>query len=311
MAKDHLQRGSNALATKAMVAGAALGAIARFFTAPLDTVKIRLQVLNTKVLVTQMVVLMVKNEGVKSFWKGNVPAEIMYVLYGATQFTTYQKLNQWLAQWEQRHPDMKMFGNPSFHALITGFGAGSFSTVVTYPFDLLRTRLAAAVGPLFLSMRLVLNHIQQVGRKSKLPVFGAVEGLFVGICPTMLAVALNTGVMFSTYAYARQMSNQYPEIPFIEGACGFVAGAVAKTVTFPLDTIRKRCQIGGSNENKIRATKVCRDLWQVQGVQGFYRGLSIAILKAAPTLALSMAVYEWCMLALDKIPSKDTLLNEL
>src|SRR3954469_15696439 len=84
----------------------------RFVIAPLDVVKIRLQLqthslsdplshrdlkgspIYKGILPTLKHIL--REEGVAGLWKGNIPAELMYVAYGAIQFTTYRSVTMGL-----------------------------------------------------------------------------------------------------------------------------------------------------------------------------------------------------------------------
>lgn len=219
-----------------------------------------------------------KKEGLAAFWKGNVPAEIMYILYGATQFTSYTVFSKALTQFESTY---RLDLQPSSHLLLVGMSAGLTSTIITYPFDLLRTRLAANSDRQFLSMRTVVKQIKDTG---------GIAGLYLGAQPTLLSLGLNTGLMFWTYEVARDISSLYREnVPFIEGICGFIAGASAKSVTFPLDTIRKRMQVG---VNKILLTQLTKSILRREGIFGFYKGFSISLIKTAPTSAVSLFVYE-------------------
>ncbi|WEJ92860.1 mitochondrial thiamine pyrophosphate transporter [Yamadazyma tenuis] len=122
--KDHLQQGADVSPYKSLVAGSISGAVARAITAPLDTVKIRLQLqtapLKDYLGVSHTFKNIVRNEGVIGLWKGNVPAEIMYILYGATQFTSYSILNKALTQAQDNVPILR-FSRPT-HSLIVGAG---------------------------------------------------------------------------------------------------------------------------------------------------------------------------------------------
>lgn len=262
-------------------------------TAPLDTIKIRLQLQRhgfaAKYNAAHTVKNLLRNEGITALWKGNVPAEIMYILYGATQFTSYTLLNSALNDLETKYPQYIKI-NPSFSSLIVGSGAGIASTLTTYPFDLLRTRLAANSSKEFLSMMKTMKNIW---------LKNGFFGYFAGIKPTMLSVASTTGLMFWSYELAREFSKQYKEdIPFIEGFCGFIAGATSKGITFPLDTLRKRIQVHSIMEPELapfNATGNFMKILKSEGPLGFYKGFGISLLKTAPTSAISLFVYEYSL----------------
>ena len=82
----------------------------------------------------------IRNEGITGFWKGNIPAEGLYMSYGATQFLGYKLTNQAI----QKLADDQNKKVPGMvKSFISGAVAGTAATTVTYPMDLLRTRFAA------------------------------------------------------------------------------------------------------------------------------------------------------------------------
>lgn len=213
-----------------------------------------------------------------------MPAEILYVLYGGSQFASYAVFDKALCQLQKD----TTFNLPSLvHSLVVGCGSGLTSTLVTYPFDLLRTHLAASSTKQFVPMTAKCKEIYaQHG----------VAGFFAGLRPSLITVVASSGVFFMSYSLARDgarfiHTKMGHNIWGVEAVCGFVAGTVSKVVTFPLDTIRKRMQI---NRPK-RAVAMLREHWHIHGVRGFYSGFGISIMKTAPTSALSMAIYEYTL----------------
>ncbi|ODV81988.1 mitochondrial carrier [Suhomyces tanzawaensis NRRL Y-17324] len=287
--KDHLRKGADVSPYEALMAGSLSGAIARAVTAPLDTLKIRLQLQErtfaSRPKVHTVLKNLIRNEGVVALWKGNVPAEIMYILYGGIQFTSYSVLSRALSQVENQYSYNL---SASSHSLVVGIGTGIMSTLGTYPFDLLRTRLVANSNKELLSMTTTIAGIY---RKDGL------VGFFAGIRPAMLSVAATSGLMFWAYELARDFSKEFNNIPFIEGICGFAAGATSKGLTFPLDTIRKRTQMYSITKKTapISAFKLTGQIIVNEGLYGLYKGFGVSILKTAPTSAVSLFTYEYAL----------------
>ncbi|KAK6454492.1 mitochondrial thiamine pyrophosphate transporter [Scheffersomyces xylosifermentans] len=292
--EDHLRKGSDVSPYESLLAGSISGGMSRAITAPLDTIKIRLQLqrktFKNRQPVQSVVSELLKKEGVIGLWKGNVPAEILYVLYGATQFTSYSFLSQALSTFEE---GQNWSLSSSGHTLLAGTGAGICSTLTTYPFDLLRTRLAANSNKKLLSMTQTIKDIYKAD---------GLLGFFAGIKPAMLSIASTTGIMFSSYELAREFTRDR-DIPFKEGLCGFIAGATSKGITFPLDTLRKRTQMyqtlyGGRSTS---AYKLFFNIVSAEGVFGLYKGFGVSVLKTAPTSAISLYVYEYSITAIKKL----------
>ena len=75
-----------------------------------------------------------QNEGLTALWKGNIPAELLYVSYSMVQFVAYREAHVLL---ERVNVEKR------YRSFLAGAMAGTGSTLVTYPLDLLRTRFAA------------------------------------------------------------------------------------------------------------------------------------------------------------------------
>lgn len=254
-------------------------------TAPLDILKIRLQILliyGEHVGVRTVAARLLRNEGVAAFWKGNVPAEMLYIVYGASQFTSYSVLNTQLARWEARH---SVAVAPSTHSFAVGCGAGLFSTLVTYPFDLLRTRLAANCTSAFHSLTVTSRAIWAESGPA---------GFLAGLRPTLVSTVATSGCFFWAYSISRSIVQSHSDKFYgLEAICGFVAGATAKAATFPLDTLRKRMQM----TLQQKAVQTFFRYLAKHGVFGFYRGFGVSLLKSAPSSAISVATYEYAISA--------------
>ncbi|KAJ5273643.1 mitochondrial thiamine pyrophosphate transporter [Penicillium angulare] len=287
-----------------VLAGGIAGLISRFCIAPLDVVKIRLQLqihslsdpashasiegpVYKGTLSTMRAI--VRQEGITGLWKGNIPAEMMYVCYGALQFTAYRTTTQFLAELDPyRLP-------PSLESFISGAAAGATATATTYPLDLLRTRFAAQ-GPeqIYTSLRSSINEIaRQEGP----------AGFFRGCSAAVIQIVPYMGLFFTAYEGFRPIMSRVDQLPFGTGdaAAGVVASVLAKTGVFPLDLVRKRLQVQGPTRTRYvhrnipeyrGVGKTITMILRTQGVRGLYRGLTVSLLKAAPASAVTMWTYE-------------------
>ncbi|MCJ1337636.1 mitochondrial thiamine pyrophosphate transporter [Bachmanniomyces sp. S44760] len=226
----------------------------------------------------------------KGFWKGNVPAELLYITYGSLQFTTYRFANQTLRKLSENHP--LPAGVESF---ISGACAGAVATSMTYPLDLLRTRFAAqGVDKVYNNL---LDSVRQI-LKSEGP-----QGFFHGLSAGVGQIVPYMGLFFSTYETLRPPL-AHMSLPFGSGdaAAGVLAGTIAKTGVFPLDLIRKRLQVQGPSRQRFANGMVPlygrgmlnagKAIVGKEGWRGLYRGLGIGLIKAAPASAVTMWTYE-------------------
>ncbi|XP_018417046.1 PREDICTED: mitochondrial thiamine pyrophosphate carrier [Nanorana parkeri] len=290
-------------ATEVATAGSLSGLVTRACISPLDVIKIRFQLQIERLTghgvhgkysgIAQAVRLILKEEGLPGFWKGHVPAQLLSVCYGAVQFMSFEVLT------EVFHTSTSLDTRaPAVHFLCGGLAACS-ATLTVQPLDTLRTRFAAQGEP----------KVYKTLRYAIVTMFKT-EGFFTfyrGLCPTLLAVFPYAGLQFSSYNLLKKVWNaSSPPSHDKRGnlknlLCGSGAGVISKTVTYPLDLIKKRLQIGGFEQaraafGEVRTYQGLRDcVYRIhleEGLRGFFKGLSPSLLKAAVSTGLTFFCYE-------------------
>ncbi len=277
--------------------------------APLDVIKIRLQlqihslsdpfsVRNVKgpvykgTLGTLKQIL--REEGVTGLWKGNIPAELMYLTYGGAQFSAYTYMSHWI---ETIPPPYTLPG--SVTNFLSGATAGAAATTATYPLDLLRTRFAAqGKDRVYTSIIASVKHIAQ---------HEGPKGFFRGLGAGVSQIVPYMGLFFASYESLKPLTAASP-IPLPLGSSDAVAGVIAsvlsKTAVYPLDTTRKRLQVQGPMRERYVHRNIptysgvistIAHIWKHEGRRGMYRGLTVSLLKAAPASAVTMWTYERVM----------------
>ncbi|OBT98165.1 mitochondrial thiamine pyrophosphate transporter [Pseudogymnoascus verrucosus] len=291
--------------TQVVLAGATAGLIARFVIAPLDVVKIRLQLQTHpgRTIIQphppstqpplykgtlQTLVRIFREEGLTALWKGNIPAEALYITYSAVQFTTYRLTTLGLQSLFSTHPL-----SPPTESFVAGATAGAVSTTVTYPLDLLRTRFAAQgtqkVYPsLWYGIRSIATN-------------EGPAGFFRGLSAGIIQIVPYMGLFFSVYETLRPYSATLT-LPFGSGdaVAGVAASVFAKTAVFPLDLVRKRLQVQGPTRRQYVVGGLAyrgvggsmKAIVRREGWRGLYRGLTVSLVKAAPASAVTMWTYE-------------------
>lgn len=75
---------------------------------------------------------------------------------------------------------------------------------------------------------------------------------------------------------------------------GGVAGFVSQTLSYPLEVIRRRMQVGAvvGDGHRLGMTEVARRIWAERGWRGFFVGLGIGYVKVVPMVATSFFAYE-------------------
>lgn len=181
-------------------------------------------------------------------------------------------------------------------SFISGAVAGTAATTATYPLDLLRTRFAAqgterVYDSLIASVRDITRH-------------EGPAGFFRGLNAAIGQIVPYMGLFFALYEGFKPALATV-ELPLESGdaAAGIAASVLSKTAVFPLDTIRKRLQVQGPTRSKYvggaripvyeqGVVNTMKMILRKEGAVGLYRGLSVSLIKAAPSSAVTMYAYE-------------------
>lgn len=283
-----------------------------FVIAPLDVIKIRLQLqihslsdplsvrgVNGPVYKGTLGTLkqILKHEGLTGLWKGNVPAELMYLAYGSIQFSAYKYASSLL-----EHPSLPYHLPSSAVNFISGAAAGAAATTATYPLDLLRTRFAAqGTERVYTSL---LASLKQIGQQE------GPRGFFRGLGAGVSQIVPYMGLFFASYEGLKPLvAESSLPLPFgtSDAAAGVLASILSKTAVYPLDTTRKRLQVQGPMLTRYVHGNIPQysgvistvlRIWRQEGRRGMYRGLTVSLLKAAPASAVTMWTYERAMAAM-------------
>uniref|UniRef100_A0A7S3UGU9 Mitochondrial carrier protein n=1 Tax=Picocystis salinarum TaxID=88271 RepID=A0A7S3UGU9_9CHLO len=284
---DHPPRGLWAYldGSRMFFAGGAAGATARTCTAPLDRIKLLFQVQAVQSAgvgstaytgVWQSIVKIWKEEGIKAYWKGNGTNIIRIFPYSAAQLMSNDQYKRILADDS---------GNLSVVKRLTaGACAGMTATTLTHPLDTVRLRLALPNTP----YHGMVNAVVTISSK---------EGLFAlykGLAPTLVGIAPYAALNFSTYDLLKTWTYSnggVKQSPVTNIGIGAMAGTLASTVCYPLDTVRRRMQMPGQTYSGQADALV--QIFRKEGVRGFFRGWAANTLKVVPQNSIRFVTYEF------------------
>ncbi len=234
-----------------------------------------------------------------------MPAEGLYLSYGAVQFLAYRSTNQFLETYAEGR-SVRLPGTAK--SFIAGAIAGTAATTATYPLDLLRTRFAAQGTERVYEG--LLASIRDITRNE------GYTGFFRGLTAGIGQIVPYMGLFFSFYEGLKVPFGTM-DLPFGSGdaAAGVTASVLSKTAVFPLDTVRKRLQVQGPTRDKYVSGKrmpvydrgilnTLTTIVQKEGTRGLYRGLTVSLIKAAPASAVTMWTYERVLGALRTVEQK-------
>ena len=256
-------------------AGALSGAIAKTITAPLDRVKILLQVrggLQKGAIaeaaqsgsLLKSLLAVAKQEGVLGFWKGNLPQVLRVVPYSAAQLYSYECFKQLFTDKTTGELNVR-------RRLAAGACAGMTATILTHPLDTLRLRIA--VDP---KCRSLVGAIAILAKEGGLPAF------YRGLGASMAGIAPYMALELATYDILPR------NIPSF--ARGFTSALIATVSCYPLDTVRRRIQLEAATAIPwgVAAGAIVRE----SGIGGLYRGFLPNAVKNLPNKGIKLTVFD-------------------
>ncbi|ORX80948.1 mitochondrial carrier [Basidiobolus meristosporus CBS 931.73] len=303
---------------RTFLAGGIAGCAAKTVVAPMDRVKILFQSSNphfVKYTGTFWGVLFAGREiyqstGVRGLFQGHMATLLRIFPYAAIKFVAYEQFKNILVHSKAADTPGKNF--------VAGSLAGLSSVFCTYPLELIRVRMAYEVthsgkGPgVYDTFRGILRE----GSTGDAPRI-RLGNLYRGFALTVLGVIPYAGVSFWTHSFVQDWIRAHfphqilptddphskPRLKAIpELISGGIAGAVAQTVSYPIEVTRRRVQVRGAispENNKIKMKEVVKQIYRNKGITGFFVGLSIGYLKVAPLGAVSFYTYERMKWVLD------------
>eukprot|EP01104_Vermistella_antarctica_P008592 TRINITY_DN2153_c0_g2_i1.p1 TRINITY_DN2153_c0_g2~~TRINITY_DN2153_c0_g2_i1.p1 ORF type:complete len:568 (+),score=98.50 TRINITY_DN2153_c0_g2_i1:376-2079(+) len=279
---------------KHLFAGGIAGAVSRTCVSPLERLKILFQIgggVTKYTGVTHALVSIWKAEGPLGYLRGNGTNIVRIFPYSAAQFAAYEYFKSFrVSPKGEKWFGVVADGLTPLDRFACGACAGIVSVVLTYPLDLVRTRLSA---PTELQKYTGIGHAVRTIIKEE-----GIGAMYKGIAPTVVGIAPYVGLNFMTYETLKKTflpdEDTNPQIAKKLG-CGALAGAVAQTCTYPLDVLRRRMQMQsfGPDYPAFRSTKYCiHHIITTEGWRGFYKGMIPNYLKVVPSISISFVVYE-------------------
>lgn len=297
-AKETLNKSTSELRKIAnqLLCGGIAGATARTIVAPIDRIKILMQTAfisgtsDKHGSIGQTLKNILAEEGPQGFWRGNGVNCIRVAPYAATQFASYEKYKR------------MMLGDSDYltvwQRLACGGLAGATATTFTHPLDVIRIRLA--VNKDLVGIRGALKDILMEN---------GIRSLLKGYVPTLLSLSPFIAINFAAFDTLKtyflpkgvDKKNMGSHTLSVLG-CGAGAGLFAQSICFPLDTIRRRMQMKGTNYTSV--LNAVSTIAKTEGVLGFYRGIAPNALKIVPNNGIRFLAYEMLKTLMGLEPSK-------
>lgn len=280
-----------------LFSGALAGAVAKTAVAPLDRTKIIFQVSSARFSAKEAYRLIYRTylkDGFFSLWRGNSATMVRVIPYAAIQFCAHEQYKILLGG----HYGFQGKALPPVQRLLAGSLAGTTATIITYPLDMVRARMAVTPKEMYSNILQVFVRIsREEGPKT----------LYRGFTPTMLGVVPYAGLSFFTYETLKKLhaehSGRTQPYTFERLAFGACAGLIGQSASYPLDVVRRRMQTAGVTGHTYGTiVSTMREIVAEEGViRGLYKGLSMNWVKGPIAVGISFTTFDLTQILLRKL----------
>uniref|UniRef100_A0AC34R2U1 Uncharacterized protein n=1 Tax=Panagrolaimus sp. JU765 TaxID=591449 RepID=A0AC34R2U1_9BILA len=261
-----------------LLSGALAGTVSRTCTAPLDRLKVFLQVHSTyqnRYNLFSAAKYLYQEGGIKSFWRGNGINVIKIAPESAFKFMTYEQMKRIIQKVKGRHR------LSATDRVLAGSSAGAISITLIYPLEVLKTRLAlrSTKEP----ERGLINYARKMYKNEGFSCF------YRGYIPSLLGIIPSSGIDLAIYeTLKKNYMRRHPELKepsvLVMLACGTCSSTCGQLVSYPLALIRTKLQAGIklSKNQPDTMTGQFRYIIQNEGFVGLYRGITPNFMKVIP-----------------------------
>ncbi|VIO89464.1 Uncharacterized protein BM_BM4401 [Brugia malayi] len=240
---------------KHLVAGGIAGCVSRTCTAPLDRVKIYLQVhatLLNRLRFPKAAKLLYEEGGLKSFWRGNGVNVAKIAPESAIKFLSYDVVKRLIIKHRDEGHKLQIS-----ERLAAGSAAGLVSQTIVYPLEGIVPNLIGIIP---------------------------YAGIDLAIYETLKSYYVNN--------YNAHPVRDIVALP-VCGACSSICGMLASYPFALVRTRLQALAISDNLTQPDTMNGQMQYIWKNDGLYGFYRGLTANLVKAVPAVAISYYVYEY------------------
>ena len=311
------QQSSPVTAVQDLIAGGVAGSASVIVGHPFDTYKVRLQTASTSSPTSNVASF----GGISSLFRGMAPPLSTAAVVNSLIFSSYGECSRvwdnYFTRTESDGCNRNDNGNGSNgsdnsvesqsswkKAFICGCFAGFVQSLVICPSDHVKCRLQIQhgigskdylfKGPIDAMDKILSSH--------------GIKGLYRGFICTAWREVPAFGLYFATYDFVKEEvktlittkeidkknSSQEWSISALAGGC---SGALTWFVIYPFDVIKTKIQTAPLDTpiEKRRILHVYNAMRKKHGIQFFFRGLSVTLLRAFPVNAIIFPVYEFTL----------------
>jgi solute carrier family 25 folate transporter 32 len=284
----------NRKSSTSLVAGLGSGVITCILCAPLDCIKVRIQVQgsisslqnrNKYNGIMGSARKIFKEEGYRGFYRGLTPSLLTVPMFGAIYWVSYDYLKQAI---EMKYPAIPI----EMVHLLSAITAGVVGDVVTNPFFVTRVRMQTMA--LHTNNNMELQGISTYSMMKNIYIQEGIRAFYKGLLASFLGLS-HVAIQFPLYEYLKKSARERQGGIQKEGAFDLIfaslcAKIVAMLVTYPHEVIRSRLQ---DRQQTNGVVSLVRTMIKNEGLSSLWSGLRVNLIRTFPATISTFLSYEY------------------
>lgn len=275
-------------------AGALSGVTSCILLQPFDLLKTRLQQQQqqqnttgtSRISVIKTIQSVVRADGVRGLWRGTAPTLIRNAPGTSLYFYFLNHTKQICLRTEQKiwHDPTRNTLSPTSNMLM-GASSRALAGFLLMPGTVLKVQYESSLY----KYKGIAPAVLEIWQK------GGVRGFFVGAVPTVIRDAPYAGLYMLLYESAKAQQRKYFQLPdaTVTMVAGVTAGLTASYMTQPFDLVKTRMQLRPTEYTSI--VQAFGKILRQESVTGFFRGISMRVLRKGIQASLVFTLYEWIL----------------
>ena len=262
--------------------------ITKTSVAPLERLKVLKQAqlkfkTNNYKGIYQSLYYMQKNEGFKGYYYGNLTNILRILPAYILKFTLNDKFK---SIFKKNDSDILNFKQ----LLCAGILSGTNTTLICYPFDLIRTQFS-------LDNKMKKRETSFINCGINIIKKDGFTGLYKGCTIAFISSPGYIASQFAIYQYCKDfMFKDYNYNTFLSSVA---AGSIAQTIFYPGDVLKRTMMLNNNDYNGL--IDCIKKIVKKNGMRGLYAGYVVNFCKMIPEVYIQFATYELLKKTLSEI----------
>lgn len=258
---------------KNLLSGGISASIARTITNPIERLEILRQVGNTDykgLSLQKSIQKFYQTQGIKGLFKGNSASIARIFPFSAIEFYSFELYKNTIIR---GNPNITR-QNSIFYTILCGGLTGLNAITLTFPLDVARTRLAVDTQNSSIHEKSLTHTLINLWKSE------GIRGLYKGYSVTFIGSMPYVAIKQTSFDFLKtncMVEGYRSALNFVYGSFSGVLGTV---LLYPTYMIKRVLQANDRKEMSL--SKYIAEIYRTQGFMGFYKGMSMTLIKIIP-----------------------------